>query len=127
MKNIYSRYYFYLNCFSRFCPSEQTAQSVSRRSYYIPLLLVSVHIICAVSEHFHKIIAREAQSSDNIPAHVLRDCAEELTDVFIDIFNISQSQAVVPSCVKATPITLVPKKLSPSCFNDYRPIAFTSS
>ncbi len=49
----------------------------------------------------------------------------ELTDVFTDIFNISLSQAVVPTCFKATTIILVPKKSSPSCFNDYRPVALT--
>ncbi len=48
-----------------------------------------------------------------------------LTDVFTDIFNISLSQAVVPTCFKATTIIPVPKKSSPSCFNDYRPVALT--
>ncbi len=62
---------------------------------------------------------------DNIPGRVLRDCAVELTDVFTDIFNISLSQAVVPTCFKATTIIPVPKKSSPSCFNDYRPVALT--
>ncbi len=55
----------------------------------------------------------------------LRDCAVELTDVFTDIFNISLSQAVVPTCFKATTIIPVPKKSSPSCFNDYRPVTLT--
>lgn len=55
---------------------------------------------------------------DNIPGRVLRDCAGELTDVFTDIFNISLSQAVVPTCFKTTTIIPVPKKSSPSCFND---------
>ncbi len=49
----------------------------------------------------------------------------ELTDVFTDIFNISLSQSVVPTCFKATTIIPVPKKSSPSCFNDYRPVALT--
>ncbi len=35
------------------------------------------------------------------------------------------SQAVVPTCFKATTIIPVPKKSSPSCFNDYRPVALT--
>ncbi len=69
--------------------------------------------------------ARKAPAPDNIPGRVLRDCAVELTDVFTDIFNISLSQAVVPTCFKATTIIPVPKKSSPSCFNDYRPVALT--
>uniref|UniRef100_A0A3P9KN81 Reverse transcriptase domain-containing protein n=1 Tax=Oryzias latipes TaxID=8090 RepID=A0A3P9KN81_ORYLA len=68
---------------------------------------------------------RKAAGPDNIPGRVLKECAEELKDVFTDIFNISLEQAIVPSCFKATTIIPVPKKPSPSCFNDYRPIALT--
>ncbi len=83
---------------------------------------------CSVSHILQNIFlcnARKAPGPDNIPGHVLRDCAVELTDVFTDIFNISLSQAVVPTCFKATTIIPVPKKSSPSCFNDYRPVALT--
>lgn len=38
----------------------------------------------------------KASGPDNIRGHVLRDCAGELTNVFIDIFNIWLSQAAVP-------------------------------
>ncbi len=72
-----------------------------------------------------RINARKALGPDNIPGHVLRDCAVELIDVFTDIFNISVSQAVVPTCFKATTNIPVTKKSSPSCFNDYRPVAIT--
>ncbi len=77
----------------------------------------------SVRRSLSRINARKALGPDNIPGRVLRDCAVELTDVFTDIFNISLSQAVVPTCFKA--IIPVPKKSSPSCFNDYRPVAFT--
>lgn len=63
---------------------------------------------------------RKAPGPDNIPGHVLGDCAEELTDVFTNIFNTLLSQAVVPTCLKTTTIILIPKKPSPSCHNDYR-------
>ncbi len=79
----------------------------------------------SVRRSLSRINARKAPGPDNIPGHVLRDCAVELTDVFTDIFNISLSQAVVPTCFKATTIIPVPKKSSPSCFNDYRPVALT--
>ncbi len=59
-------------------------------------------------------------------AIVLKDCAEQLTDVLTDIFNTSLSQAVIPTCLKSTTIIPVPKKKSPvSCLNDYRPIALS--
>ncbi len=79
----------------------------------------------SVRRSLSRINARKAPGPDNIPGRVLRDCAVELTDVFTDIFNISLSQAVVPTYLKATTIIPVPKKSSPSCFNDYRPVALT--
>ncbi len=79
----------------------------------------------SVRRSLSRINAHKAPGPDNIPGRVLRDCAVELTDVFTDIFNISLSQAVVPTCFKATTIIPVPKKSSPSCFNDYRPVART--
>ncbi len=85
------------------------------------------HLLLATRDSvISRINAHKALGPDNIPARVLRDCAEELTDVFTDIFNISSSQAVVHTCFKATTIVPVPKKSSPSCFNDYRPVALTS-
>ncbi|KAK3534925.1 hypothetical protein QTP70_002009 [Hemibagrus guttatus] len=57
---------------------------------------------------------------------MLRECAEQLADVFTDIFNISLSSAVIPTCLKTTTIIHVPKKSPVSCLNDYRPVALTS-
>ncbi|KAI3352327.1 hypothetical protein L3Q82_005293 [Scortum barcoo] len=79
----------------------------------------------SVRRTLSRINARKASGPGNIPGRVLRDCAGELTDVFTDIFNISLSQAVIPSCLKSTTIIPVPKTLLPSCFNDYRPVALT--
>uniref|UniRef100_A0A3B1KH12 Reverse transcriptase domain-containing protein n=1 Tax=Astyanax mexicanus TaxID=7994 RepID=A0A3B1KH12_ASTMX len=79
----------------------------------------------SVRRAFSRINARKAPGPDNIPGRVLRDCAWELAEVYTDIYNTSLSQAVVPTCFKATIIIPVPKKASPSCFNDYRPVALT--
>ncbi|KAK3529810.1 hypothetical protein QTP86_004623 [Hemibagrus guttatus] len=68
---------------------------------------------------------RKAAGPDNIPGRVLRECAEQLVDVFIDIFKISLSSAVVSTCLKTTSIILVPKKSPVFCLNDYRPVALT--
>ncbi|KAK3529161.1 hypothetical protein QTP70_018114, partial [Hemibagrus guttatus] len=59
----------------------------------------------------------------DIPGRVLRECAEQLADVFTDIFNISLSSAIVPKCLKTTTIIPVPKKSPVSCLNDYHPVA----
>ncbi|KAF7658945.1 hypothetical protein LDENG_00005470 [Lucifuga dentata] len=68
---------------------------------------------------------RKAAGLDSIPGWVLRDCADQLKDVFTDIFNTSLHQTVVPKCLKSATIIPVPKKSSVSCLNDYRPIALT--
>ncbi|KAK3574278.1 hypothetical protein QTP86_004369 [Hemibagrus guttatus] len=67
----------------------------------------------------------KAAGPDNIPDRVLRECAEQLAEVFTDIFNISLSSAIVPTCLKT--ITIIPmlKKSPVSRLNDYRPVALT--
>ncbi len=79
-----------------------------------------------VRKTLSRINPRKAAGPDNIPGRVLKDCAEQLTDVLTDIFNTSLSQAVIPTCLKSTTIILVPNKSPVSCLNDYRPIALTS-
>ncbi len=78
-----------------------------------------------VRKTLSRINPRKAADPDNIPGHVLRDCAAQLKDVLTDIFNTSLSQAVVPTCLKSTTIIPVPKKSPVSCLNDYHPIALT--
>ncbi|KAI4887040.1 hypothetical protein NFI96_023441 [Prochilodus magdalenae] len=78
-----------------------------------------------VRKTLRRVNPRKAAGPDNIPARVLKECADQLTDVFTDIFNISLSSATVPTCLKATAIIPVQKKSSVSCLNDYRPIALT--
>ncbi|KAK3537588.1 hypothetical protein QTP70_016402 [Hemibagrus guttatus] len=60
-----------------------------------------------------------------VPGRVLRECAEQLADVFTDVFNISLSSAVVPTCLKRTTIVPVLEKSTVSCLNDYHPVALT--
>ncbi|KAK3510966.1 hypothetical protein QTP70_027795 [Hemibagrus guttatus] len=47
---------------------------------------------------------RKSAGPDNIPGRVLMECAEQLVDVFTDLFNISLSSAVVPTCLTTTAI-----------------------
>ncbi|KAK3535967.1 hypothetical protein QTP70_022858 [Hemibagrus guttatus] len=55
----------------------------------------------------------------------IRPPNDQLADVFTDIFNISLSSAVVPTCLKTMAIVPMPKKSTDSCLNDYRPVALT--
>ncbi|XP_055494275.1 zinc finger protein Helios isoform X8 [Leucoraja erinacea] len=78
-----------------------------------------------VKKAFASFNPHKAAGPDNIPGRVLKDCAEQLKDVFVDIFNISLSQVVVPNCLKSAIIVPVPKKPNPACLNDFRPVALT--
>ena len=63
-----------------------------------------------VSKTFKHVNPRNAAGPDGIPSRVLRACADQLTGVFMDIFNQSLSQSAVPICFKRAPIVPVPKK-----------------
>ncbi|KAI3374042.1 hypothetical protein L3Q82_022595 [Scortum barcoo] len=55
-----------------------------------------------------RINTRKAPGPDGIPGRALKVCADQLADVFADIFNLSLLQSVVPTCFKET--IIVPKK-----------------
>ncbi|KAK3513335.1 hypothetical protein QTP70_012365 [Hemibagrus guttatus] len=69
-------------------------------------------VLCLTTADVRKTLcrvnSRKAAGPDNIPGRVLRECAEQLADVFTDIFNISLSSAIVPTCLKTTTIIPVP-------------------
>jgi hypothetical protein len=50
----------------------------------------------------------------------------QLASVFTDIFNLSLSESVIPTCFKQIAIVAVPNKAKVTCLNDYRPVALTS-
>ncbi len=58
---------------------------------------------------------------------VLRSCADQLAGLFTSIFNESLATSVVPTPFKKSVIIPVPKNSKPSCLNDYRPVALTST
>lgn len=74
---------------------------------------------------FSLVNIRKTAGPDGIPGRVVRDCAHQLAEVFTDIFNLSLSQAVVPTCLKSATIIPVPKQNNITCLNDYRPVALT--
>jgi hypothetical protein len=52
--------------------------------------------------------------------------AGQLASVFTDIFNLSLTESVIPTCFKQSTIVPVPKNTKLTCLNDYRPVAFMS-
>ncbi len=68
---------------------------------------------------------RKAVGPDGIPGCVLRACTFQLAGVFTDLFNLSLSLSVVPSCFKRSTIVPIPKKNEITCLNDWSPVALT--
>ena len=68
---------------------------------------------------------RKAAGPDGVTGRVLRDCNDQLADVFTDIFNQSLSQCLIPPCLKSSTIIPLPKKTTVSSLNDYPPVALT--
>lgn len=69
---------------------------------------------------------RKAAGPDGVVGRILKECADQLTEVFTEIFNLSLSLSHVPLCFKSSTIIPVPKQAVATCLNDYRPVALTS-
>eukprot|EP00061_Rhincodon_typus_P006612 g27433.t1 len=69
---------------------------------------------------------RKAMGPGGVPGQALRSCADQLAEVFTNIFNPSLLQAKGPTCFKKTMIIPVPKKAHATCLNEYHPAAVTS-
>ncbi len=81
--------------------------------------------VADVTRSFKRVNIHKAVGPDGIPGRVLRACAFQLAGVFTDIFNLSLSLSVVPSCFKKPTIVPIPKKNKITCLNDWRPVALT--
>ncbi len=56
--------------------------------------------VADVTRSFKRVNIRKAVGLDGIPGRVLKACAFQLAGVLTDIFNLSLSLSVVPSCFK---------------------------
>ncbi len=80
-----------------------------------------------VRRELKRVNVRKAAGPDGITGRVLRSCADQLSGLFTSIFNESLATSVVPTPFKKSVIIPVPKNSKPSCLNDYRPVALTST
>ena len=62
-----------------------------------------------VSKTLKQVNIHKAAGPDGLPGCVLRACAGQLASVFTDIFKLSLSESVIPTCFKQTTIDPVPK------------------
>ncbi len=74
-----------------------------------------------------RVNVRKAAGPNGITGRILRSCANQLAGLFTSIFNESLATSVVPTSFKKSVIIPVPKNSKPSCLNDYRPVALTST
>uniref|UniRef100_A0A4W5LD23 Reverse transcriptase domain-containing protein n=1 Tax=Hucho hucho TaxID=62062 RepID=A0A4W5LD23_9TELE len=81
--------------------------------------------VADMSKTFKQVNIHRAAGPDGLPGRVLRACADQLSGVFTDIFNMSLIDSVIPTCFKQTTIVPVPKNTKATCLNDYRPVALT--
>ena len=79
--------------------------------------------VADVSKTFKQVNIYKAAGPDRLPGHVLKACMDQLASVFTDIFNLSLTDSVIPTCFKQTTIGPVPKNAMVTCLNDYRPVA----
>jgi hypothetical protein len=79
--------------------------------------------IADVSKIFKQVNIHKDMGPDRIPGLVLRVCTDQLASVFTDIFKLSLTESVIPTCFKQTTIVPVPKKAKETCLNDDRPVA----
>ncbi len=80
-----------------------------------------------VRRELRRVNIRKAAGLDGITGRILRSCADQLAGLFTSIFNESLATSVVPTSFKKSVIIPVPKNSKPSCLNDYRPVALTST
>uniref|UniRef100_A0A3P9M7M4 Reverse transcriptase domain-containing protein n=1 Tax=Oryzias latipes TaxID=8090 RepID=A0A3P9M7M4_ORYLA len=82
--------------------------------------------VARMARMFSRVNPRKAAGPDGVPGKVLRACADQLSQVFTKIFNLSLAQAFIPACLKSSTIIPIPKKSSSTAFlTDFRPVALT--
>jgi hypothetical protein len=80
-------------------------------------------MLADVNKTFKQVNIHKAAGPNGLPGHVLKACVDQLSGVFTDIFNLSLTESVIPTCFKQTTIVPVPKEAKVTCLNDYHPVA----
>ena len=66
--------------------------------------------VADVNKTFKQVNIHKATGPEGLPGCVLKACADQLSSVFTDIFNLSLTESVIPTCLKQTTIVPVPKE-----------------
>jgi hypothetical protein len=113
-----------LNAFyARFEASKTEACMRAPAVLYNCVITLSVAV---VRKAFKQVNIHNAAGPDVLSGHVFKACVEQLESVFTEMFNLSLTQSVIPTCFKQTTIVPVPENAKVICLNYYHPIALTS-
>jgi hypothetical protein len=93
--------YFYV-CF------EESNTEACMRAPAVPDDCVITLSIADVSKIFKQVNIHKVAGL-GLPGRVLRACADQLASVFTDIFNMSLTKSVIPTCFKQTTIVPLPR------------------
>ena len=85
------------------------------RAQAVPDNCVITISVADVSKTFKQVIIHKAARPDGLPGRVLRACVDQLASVFTDIFNLSLTESVIPTCFKQTTRVPVSKKENLTC------------
>ena len=80
------------------------------RAHVVPDDRVITLSVANLSKTFKQVNIHKAAGPDGLARCVLKACADKLASDFSDIFNLSLTESVKPTCLKQTSIVPVPKK-----------------
>ncbi len=112
-------------CLLTILMDSQVSKSLKQRFLILLLCRPALHLSLSLS--LIQIIRSAPTNCSNYTLISLRSCADQLAGLFTSIFNESLATSVIPTSFKKSVIIPVPKNSKPSCLNDYRPVALTST
>ena len=89
------------------------------RAPAIPDKCVITLSVADVSETFKQINIHKAAGPNGLSGRVLKACADQLASLLTDIFILSLTKSVIPTCFKLNTIVPVPKNAKLTCLYDY--------
>ena len=79
-----------------------------------------------VTNLLKRVHIRKSAGPDFICGHTLWHCADQLSEVFTLLFQMSVESGQIPTMWKTSTIISVPKASNPRGLNEFRPVALTS-
>jgi hypothetical protein len=70
------------------------------------------------SQTFKQVNIHKVAGPDGLLGCVLRACTDQLASVFTEIFNLSLTESVIPTCFKQTSMVPVPKNTKVTSLNE---------